>query len=332
MNRLLNTLIVAAAAALLLLASGCANRPTGPKTFSFALIGDMQYNAEEERAFAKLRETINQEDVAFVVHLGDFKAGSNSPCTDALFLKRRDEFNSFAHPFIYTTGDNDWVDCRRPTNGGMNPLDRLNKLRDVFFAEPKSLGKKTIPLMRQSEAFAGDPVLSRYRDNVLWVHGGVVFATVNIQGSNDNVGFDAASDAEQKERTWANLEWLKIAMNRARGTDIVALVVATQANPGFEEPIAEVAKSAYVPFFTAFEKEAVAFGKPILFAHGDTHTYRVKRPYLSPIDKKPVANVTRVEGYGSSRVNWVRITIDAANRANPFFIESGDFREAPVLE
>lgn len=332
MNLRLNTLIVAVSCALLLLASGCATRPSGPNTFSFALIGDMQYSADEERVFVKLREAINQERLAFVIHLGDFKAGGNSPCTDALFLQRRDEFNAFAHPLIYTTGDNDWVDCRRPTNGRMNPLERLDKLRDVFFAKSESLGQKKIPLMRQSDAFAGDAVLARYRDNVLWVHGGIVFATVNIQGSNDNVGFDAASDAEQRDRTRANLEWLKIAMNRARGTDIVGLVIATQANPGFEESVAEVAKSAYVPFFSAFEKEAASFGKPILFAHGDTHTFRVKQPYVSPINKQLVANVTRVEGYGSPHVNWVRITIDAKNRTNPFFIESGHFVEAPMLE
>jgi hypothetical protein len=320
------TRCVLAFVAILSLAS-CSSRPIGPGTFSFALIADQQYNRREEDLFPQMREQINREPLAFVVHLGDFKAGSNAPCTDALFLQRRDEFNQFTHPFIYTTGDNDWVDCRRPTNGAMIPLERLNKLRDVFFAEPKSLGQRTIPLTRQSDAFVGDNVLSRYRDNVMWVQGGIVFVTLNMQGSNDNVGFDKTNDDEQRERTRANIAWLKIAMNRARGTDIVGLFVGMQANPGFEESINTVAKSAYVPFFEAFDKEAAAFGKPILFAHGDTHTYRIDKPYKSPITKQPIANanITRVEAYGSPKVNWLRITVDANNRANPFYIESGKF-------
>jgi hypothetical protein len=233
------------------------------------------------------------------MHLGDLKAGGNSPCTDEIYLRRFAEFNEFVQPFIFTPGDNDWTDCRRPTNGRMDPLNRLEKLRDIFFSEPKSLGKQKIALTRQSDAFVGDPVLSRYRENTMWIHGGVVFIMLNIQGSNDNVGFDAASDKEQLERQRANIEWVKLAMNRARGSDVVGLVVAMQANPGFEESIEEVAKSAYVPFFTFFDQEAANFGKPILYMNGDTHTFRIDRPYKSPITKQPIANMIRLEGYGS---------------------------------
>ena len=86
-------------------------------TYSFALIGDQQYNAAEEVAFPDLLDTISSDKLAFVVHLGDFKAGSNAPCTDALYVQRRDEFNRSKHPFILLPGDNDWVDCRRPSNG-----------------------------------------------------------------------------------------------------------------------------------------------------------------------------------------------------------------------
>lgn len=307
---------------------GCATRPTGPGTFSFALIGDLQYSAAEEAEFPGLMRALDREPLAFIVHVGDIKAGSNSPCTDSLYEKRRAEFDASAHPFIFTPGDNDWVDCRRPTNGAMNPLERLHKMREVFYRSDESLGQRKIRLTSQAQAFVGDPVLSRYRENNLWVQNGVVFATFNIQGSNDNAGFDAPNDAEQIERTKANIAWLKIAASRARGTDIVGLAIFLQANPGFEEPAASVAKSAYVPFLRAFEDVARDLGKPVLFAHGDTHTYRVDRPYLSPVDKKPVANVTRVEGHGSPRTNWVRITVDANNKSQPFFIESGGYNPA----
>lgn len=311
--------------ALLFTVFGCAAPARGPNSFSFALIGDLQYNQFEETHFPDMLDAISREPMAFVVHMGDFKAGSNAPCTDALFTKRRDEFNRSQHAFIYTPGDNEWVDCRRPTNGPMNPLERLEKLRQVFFADALSLGKKRLPMMRQSEIFKGDAVLSRYRENAMWVHDGVVFATLNIQGSNDNVGFDAANDAEQVERTRANIAWLKTAMDRAKGSNIIGLAIFFQANPGFEEKPQAVAKSAFVPFLKAFEQAAIEFGKPILFAHGDSHQQRVDRPYKSPLDQRPVPNVTRVEGYGTPFLNWLRITIDPAKPADPFIVESGDF-------
>ncbi len=323
MNKLLKAgLAVLAACAL----ASCSSLPAN-HTYSFALIGDQQYNVAEEALFPDLLETISSEKLAFVVHLGDFKAGSNSPCTDALFMQRRDEFNRSKHPFILLPGDNDWVDCRRPSNGSYQPLERLNKLREVFYATPETLGKNKLSLMRQSDVFAADPILSRYSENALWVQGGVVYATLNIQGSNDNKGFDATNDREQAERTEANIAWLKHAMITAKSDDIAGLAIFLQANPGFEESTASVQKSGFNDFLRAFDAAAVTFGKPILFAHGDSHRFRVE-PYLSPVDKRPILNVTRVEGYGSPFVNWIKITVDANNRVTPFVIKSGGFLPA----
>jgi hypothetical protein len=40
--------------------------------FEFALIGDMPYDGEQEKEFGRLMKEINQADLAFVVHDGDF--------------------------------------------------------------------------------------------------------------------------------------------------------------------------------------------------------------------------------------------------------------------
>lgn len=327
-NKLLLRIGASIAAVAAVLLSGCATQSSqapSSNAFSIAVIGDLQYNAEEERLFPLLLQRIDREPVKFVVHLGDFKAGSNSPCTDALFLKRRTEFNQSRHPFIYTTGDNDWVDCRRPTNGPMDPLERLQKLREVFFSQPTSLGQTRIALERQSDVFATDPVLRAYSDNLMWEHNGFVFVTLNIQGSNDNAGFDAASDAEQRLRERANTAWLDRAMARAAKNEFTGLVLFMQANVGFENSVAEVTRSAYAPFLRHFEAAARRFAKPILFTHGDTHKFRVDRPFVNPLNKQTLENVIRLEGHGSTRVNWVRVTLDPANRSTPFAIENGGF-------
>ena len=324
-----------ARAALVVLAlclTACASHVSSPGAFSFALIGDTQYDEREEALFDHMLDAINASDVKFVVHVGDFKAGSFAPCSDALFQKRLTEFNRSRHPFIYIPGDNEWVDCRRPTNGATDPLERLQRLRDIFYADRKSLGVRPIALLNQSDVFARDAVLSRYRENMLWTEGGIVFATVNVQGSNDNVGFDAASDREQVERTRANIAWLQFAAAEATKDERIALGIFLQANPGFESSPATVAKSAFRDFLIAFESTARALGKPILLMHGDNHEYRVDRPYRSPLDRRAIDNVTRVQSYGSPFVNWVRITVDPLNPANPFAIRSGGFAQPHASE
>lgn len=303
--------------------AACVSHPRGERAFSFAIIGDQQYNEREEALFPQLLAAIGQSEAKFVVYVGDFKAGGNAPCTDELFLRRRHELNASLHPLIYLPGDNDWVDCRRPTNGASVPLERLAKLREIFFNEPRSLGRNPLDLTQQSRVFAADPVLSRYAENTMWMHGGIVFVTVNVQGSNDNRGFDAANDAEQLERTRANLVWLDSAIAKAQQSQARGLAVFLQANPGFENDDARKAGSGYRDFIAGFDARAKAYGKPVLFAHGDTHQFRVDTPYLSPLTRTPIANVTRVETYGSPLVNWVRISI--ADDAPLFHVESGQF-------
>jgi hypothetical protein len=50
-------------------------------------------------------------------------------------------FNSLKAPAVFTTGDNDWTDCDRPSNGGFSSLERLDHERAVFFNTPFSLGQ-----------------------------------------------------------------------------------------------------------------------------------------------------------------------------------------------
>jgi hypothetical protein len=309
----------------LLLAAGCAITPPHPQSFSFAVTGDTPYTATEEVDMEWMIEDLGHLDLAFIVHVGDFKAGSNSPCTDALFDQRKRQFDKSAHPFIYVPGDNDWVDCRRSNNGGADALERLQRLREVFFAKPRSLGKTTLPLDQPDEECigqAGKKSCSRYSENAMWERGGVVFATLNIQGSNNNLGFDAASDAEFALRENANEAWMQRAFARANQPGMHGLVLLLQANPGFEEKMENVRKSGFRQFLEAFSREAGAFAKPVLFVHGDTHLYRIDAPLRNPLDGKRIANATRLETYGSPVTGWVKVTVDQ-NHPALFRIQSG---------
>jgi hypothetical protein len=290
-------------AASLALAS-CASGPRSTEGFAFGVMGDTPYSEREEVAFLATIERMDAEPLAFVVHVGDIKAGGNSPCSDALFEKRKAQFNLSKHPFIYTPGDNEWTDCSRPSNGGADPLERLAKLRQVFFADGQSLGVQRIDtavqdtcVERQGDA-CGCPV---YIENRMWAHKGVRFVTLNFPGPDNNVGHGPATDAEARCRTLANRLWLERAVSESEANDTRGLVVATQCDPWTSKEFA--------PFLREMTAAAQRLRKPVLFVHGDTHIYRFDTPFVDAFGQ-PVTNPARLETYGSPFVGWERVTVD----------------------
>lgn len=54
-------------------ATSAPERQVESSPFQFALIGDLVYNEPEEVEFANVMTEIDAEDLAFVIHDGDFK-------------------------------------------------------------------------------------------------------------------------------------------------------------------------------------------------------------------------------------------------------------------
>ena len=279
--------------------SGCAAlAPPHPETFSFAVLGDAPYNEREEVEFSAMIGRINREALAFVLHVGDFKGGG--ACSDELYAKRKAQFDTFDAALIYTPGDNEWTDCRRRDMGVGAPLERLARLREVFFADRFSHGRVRLATDAQDQCLAGAPAgcgCAAYPENRSWEHARVRFVTLNVPGSDNNVGFDAASDAEAVCRNAANAKWLERAVAAAQAPGVRALVVAIQANPWDSRKA-----GVYRDFLAQVEAIPARLRKPVLFVHGDTHTYRVDTPFTAPIK--------RLEVYGSPFVGWVKVTVD----------------------
>jgi len=168
--------------------------------FTFALLGDTPYGSSEEASFADMLQEINHSDVAFVVHVGDFKSGLTS-CGDAVFAQRHAMFEASRHAFIYIPGDNEWTDCHRLFAGGYDPLERLAALRTRFFNNGASLGQTPLRLSRQSD----DAAAPRYPEHLRWQHEGVLFVTLNFPGGDNN----SRMPQEAAERTAAALAWLQ---------------------------------------------------------------------------------------------------------------------------
>ena len=181
--------ISAALVSMALALSACAIGPEPTDTrgnrLDFALIGDMPYDGRQEGEFTNLMKDIDAADLAFVVHNGDFwwdggawteKDGGLPPCSDATFDDRLQRAQRSKHPFVYVVGDNEWADCHRAKPRTYDPLERLAKLRRMYFPGNQSLGQSRISLKRQSD----DNRYASYRENARWTFGEVVFVTLQL--------------------------------------------------------------------------------------------------------------------------------------------------------
>src|SRR5688572_7617810 len=275
-----------AAAALVLVQ--CAAGPPPAERFAFAVMGDVPYNAREEAKFVAMIDAIGRERLDFVVHVGDFR-GDPEPCTDALFERRRAQFDRSAHPFVYTPGDNEWVDCPGLRRGSNEALERLASLRRLFFSDDMTLGRRRFATEAQRECVRGTESACecpRYVENRAWTLKRIRFVTLHYAGQDNNVGNGAAGDAEARCRNEANRRWLERAFGDARAPDIAAFVVITQANPWFTP------NNAFEAFIAQLAEGATGLRKPVLLVHGDTHMYRVDYPFRDSMGF-PLPNLTR---------------------------------------
>lgn len=316
---------------------GNATAQTQDRAFQFGLIGDMPYTTVQQQEYQRVLVALNKADLAFVVHVGDFQNDPRGyypnptigslPCRDENYKEIYDSFQSVRHPVILTPGDNDWTDCHLVRDSKVDPLERLAKVRAMFFPDGRSLGQGTIPV----ESQAKDSQFAMFRENLRWSMSGVTFATLHIVGSNDNFGRTPEMDAEHVERKAANIAWIKQAFAHAKADNSRGLVLLTQANPGFEnhwppgpkgryfrnflgvKPPTPPQPTGYDDYIRALAEQLESYDKPVAFLHGDTHLFRHDKPLYSTKTSRVFENFTRVETFGNPETYWVRITVDPAD-------------------
>lgn len=277
--------------------------------FTFAVIGDVPYTPAGEALFPELVAQLDSSEGAWVLHVGDVKGGS-IPCTDSLLVQRAQAVAAIAKPVIYLPGDNEWTDCHRNPSGRYAPLERLARVRELFYpVQGLSTGQSPMEVETQ----ASDSLFAEFPEHQRWARDGVVFFTVHAVGSlNGLVDFDTrtpADDAEVDRRIAASLAWIRDSFASARAAEAPAVVLAIHANP-WDTDYADGGRTGFEEFFEVVGEEIAAFARPVLLVHGDTHTMRVDHPEWTP-ETGILPNLTRLEGYGSPRVGWVEVLVDA---------------------
>lgn len=278
---------------------GASGSRSAGDAFAFALIGDVPSFPLEVRMVERILASLD-EDIAFAIHVGDLKGGSER-CDDPLLAGRRDLLDRSPVPLFFTPGDNDWTDCHRERAGGFDPLERLAALRERFFARAEPLGKggreaaPYLALERQAELSPGGPP-----ENLRWRLGAALFVTINLPGSGNAREVEKLRPGSGATRDGWNERWLRESYAMAEREGFGVIVVVGHANPGFGNPRAV----SHAAFKRMLEGLSSKFAGQTLFLHGDTHRHSVERL---------AERLLRVESHGSPFSDrWVRIEIEPA--------------------
>jgi hypothetical protein len=172
------------------------------------------------------------------------------------------------------------------------------RVRELFFLGEESLGRRKLPLLRQS---SGAPALAKFRENVRWQFGEVTFFTIHMVGSGNN-----AFSPEHTERDAANLDWIGASFAAAKASGSRAVMLITQANVFPRGPLAGGYTQA---FFNRLGDEVLRFGKPVVLVHGDSHRFIVDMPFTDR-DGRPLENFTRVQTFCTPDHHWVQAIVD----------------------
>jgi hypothetical protein len=188
----------------------------------FAVIGHSFADGGEAR-LKKALDKADDKSTAFVVVTGI--KGAKEACSDKLYQQRRDLVGDARRPAIVVPASSDWTDCRNSA-GRSNAIERLNRLRELFYAEPQSLGERKLPLTRQSMS----PRFRSYAENAHWSVGKVLYAALNLPANNNHYLTEAGRNSEYEDRLVANRFWLNRLFAIARRDKLEAIVLFAEGD------------------------------------------------------------------------------------------------------
>jgi len=249
-----------------------ANRPLwaqGQQT-AFSAMGDVPYSSGEYSTLQQQMLDHNKYSPAkFQVHVGDIKSGSGS-CSQAIFSDVANILKMSVAPFYIIPGDNETTDCSNPSQAMGYWYQYFTNFEQNFCGSP------------YTEHQSGTP------ENFAFVLDGVLYLGINLVG-----GGGASTSIQQIDAEWVDFHFT------TKKPQVRAAVVFSQAGPG----------SGRDAFFDSFVQSAGAFGKPVLFLHGDGHSWIQNNPWS-------LSNTMRIEVEQGGSEDPVEITV-SMNTATP---------------
>ena len=121
-------------------------------------------------------------------------------------------------PAMFTPGDNDWTDCDRPVERRLQlaRAARPRARRSSSARRSRSASTGCARRCRPTPLCLGVSGPAPCVENRRWTVGGVTYATLNVQGSCNNLCDTAPDPAEYAARNDANIAWLQQTLRARR--------------------------------------------------------------------------------------------------------------------
>jgi len=208
----------------LLLATLCAPLATQAHEFNFGVIGEVIATPNDAAPLAQAIAESDADNLAFVVANG-FKR-TDEPCSDQLYETRRDLLGTAKNGLILSLASSDWSECKNAGERSTS-VERLSRVRELFYVDEFSFGASKIPLIRQSNAV-------KFRSNVenaRWEIDSILFVTVNLPALNNHYRMEAGRNSEFEDRLIANRDWLQRTFGIATRKKMTAVVLICDGDP-----------------------------------------------------------------------------------------------------
>jgi uncharacterized repeat protein (TIGR02543 family) len=218
---------------------------------TFSAYGDIPYGSSD---YPILQQHITDHNryspSAFLLHIGDMLSGA---CTENKYADFANFMKGLAVPAYIVVGDNEYSDCA-------NPVAALALWKKYF--------------LTFGESFCGAPYTEHQSvrpENIVFTMNGVLFVGINL------IGGSVHDKNEWNIRMKDDADWVSQQF-QAKVSQVRAAVVFAQTGN----------RSAVTSFTTQFRAAAAAFAKPVLYIHGDLHTFKYDQPW-------PEKNIMRLE-------------------------------------
>ncbi len=214
----------------------------------FSVMGDMPYGTSE---ISEFQQQIDEHDLYSPSEFLTHVGDIKSGseiCSADRYQTVANILKSSQVPCYIVPGDNETTDCVSPTQGWSYWTQYLLRLEQNWPCSPST--------ERQSGR----------TENFAYVHKGMLFVGINLVGGTND------TNIMEDDADWV-VQQLQTKVSQVRGA-----VIFAQAGPG----------SNHSTFFNPFVSAAQTFAKPILFIHGDGHSWLQDQPFSA-------SNVIRVQ-------------------------------------
>ena len=288
----------------MLMAAQAAPARAQPEALSFGVIGHAFRKTADDTLLRRAIAETDGDNLGFVVVNG--MKSASEPCSDTLYEQRLTLLSKAKNGVVLSLAGTDWADCKRE-HGRSAAMERLTRVRDVYFQDEMSFGDTRLLLMRQSTTTK----FRSYAENARWEMGNIVFATINLPAPNNHYLTDAGRNGEFEDRLIANRYWLERVFTFAVRQKRPGIVLFCDGDPALHSGRTAArgpdgTRDGYVEVRRQIIRLAAAFPGKVLVVHGGS----------SATPSKPAAVAWR-GNLGDLEVadGWVKVNVAPASPA-----------------